>query len=179
MLSSLNMKGKMASVVPHGVLFRGSAECKIRKGFINDDLIEAVIGVPSNIFYGTGIPAAILVLNKAKAEKRKGKILFIYGSNDFVKDGNKNKLRDEDIEKIVSTFDAFEDVDKYATVVDVETIKENDCNLNISRYVDTTEEEEQVDIQKVLREIAELEKKEAETKEKLNGYLKELGFDVL
>ena len=179
MLSSLNMKGKMASVVPHGVLFRGSAEGKIRKGFINDDLIEAVIGVPSNIFYGTGIPAAILVLNKAKSEERKGKILFIDGSNDFVKDGNKNKLRDEDIEKIVSTFDAFEDVEKYATVVDVETIKENDCNLNISRYVDTTEEEEQVDIQKVLGEIAELEKKEAETKEKLNGYLKELGFDVL
>ena len=87
--------------------------------------------------------------------------------------------RIEDIEKIVSTFDAFVDVEKYATVVDVETIKENDCNLNISRYVDTTEEEEQVDIQKVLGEIAELEKKEAETKEKLNGYLKELGFDVL
>ena len=179
MLSSLNMKGKMASVVPHGVLFRGSAEGKIRKGFINDDLIEAVIGVPSNIFYGTGIPAAILVLNKAKSEERKGKILFIDGSNDFVKDGNKNKLRDEDIEKIVSTFDAFEDVEKYATVVDIETIKENDCNLNISRYVDTTEEEEQVDIQKVLGEIAELEKKEADTKDKLNGYLKELGFDVL
>ena len=179
MLSSLNMKGKMASVVPHGVLFRGSSEEKIRKGFINDDLIEAVIGVPSNIFYGTGIPAAILVLNKAKSEERKGKILFIDGSNDFVKDGNKNKLRDEDIEKIVSTFDAFEDVEKYATVVDVETIKENDCNLNISRYVDTTEEEEQVDIQKVLGEIAELEKREVETKEKLNGYLKELGFDVL
>ena len=112
-------------------------------------------------------------------EERKGKILFIDGSNDFVKDGNKNKLRDEDIEKIVSTFDAFEDVEKYATVVDVETIKENDCNLNISRYVDTTEEEEQVDIQRVLGEIAELEKKEAETKEKLSGYLKELGFNVL
>ena len=94
MLSSLNMKGKMASVVPHGVLFKGSAESKIRKGFINDDLIEAVIGVPQNIFYGTGIPAAILVLNKAKSEERKGKILFIDGSNDFIKDGNKNKLRE-------------------------------------------------------------------------------------
>ena len=89
------------------------------------------------------------------------------------------ELTNEDIEKIVSTFDAFEDVEKYATVVDVKTIKENDCNLNISRYVDTTEEEEQVDIQKVLGEIAELEKKEIETKEKLNGYLRELGFDVL
>ncbi|KLE17140.1 type I restriction-modification system subunit M [Clostridium sp. C8] len=179
MLSSLNMKGKMASVVPHGVLFRGSAEGKIRAGFINDDLIEAVIGIPQNIFYGTGIPAAILVLNKAKAEERKGKVLFIDGSNDFGKEKVKNVLRNEDIEKIVNTFSNFKDVEKYASIVDIETIKENDCNLNISRYVDTTEEEEQVDIQRVLGEIAELEKKEAETKNKLSEYLKELGFDVL
>ncbi|WP_283675963.1 type I restriction-modification system subunit M [Clostridium perfringens] len=179
MLASLNMKGKMASVVPHGVLFRGAAEGKIRKGFIEDDLIEAVIGLPQNLFYGTGIPAAILVLNKAKSEERKNKILFIDGSNDFVKEGNKNKLREEDIEKIITAFDKFEDVEKYANVIDLETIKENDYNLNISRYVDTTEEEEQVDIQKVINEIKELEKEEEKTKEKLNGYLKELGFDVL
>lgn len=179
MLSSLNMKGKMASVVPHGVLFRGSSEGKIRKGFIEDDLIEAVIGLPQNIFYGTGIPAAIIVLNKAKTEERQGKILFIDGSNDFVKDGNKNKLREEDIDKIVEVFDNYVDVEKYATVVDIKTIEENDFNLNISRYVDTTEEEELVDIQGVLEEIKELEVKEAETKEKLNGFLKELGFDIL
>lgn len=179
MLASLNMKGKMASVVPHGVLFRGSAEGKIRKGFIEDDLIEAVIGLPQNLFYGTGIPAAILVLNKAKSEERKNKILFIDGSNDFVKEGNKNKLRKEDIEKIITAFDNFEDVEKYANVIDLETIKENDYNLNISRYVDTTEEEELVDIQKVINEIKELEKEEEKTKEKLNGYLKELGFDIL
>lgn len=179
MLASLNMKGKMASVVPHGVLFRGSAEGKIRKGFIEDDLIEAVIGLPQNLFYGTGIPAAILVLNKAKSEERKNKILFIDGSNDFVKEGNKNKLRKEDIEKLINTFDNFEDVEKYANVVELETIKENECNLNISRYVDTTEEEEPVDIQKVINEIKELEEAEVKTKEKLNGYLKELGFDVL
>ncbi|MDU3551928.1 MAG: type I restriction-modification system subunit M [Clostridium perfringens] len=179
MLASLNMKGKMASVVPHGVLFRGSAEGKIRKGFIEDDLIEAVIGLPQNLFYGTGIPAAILVLNKAKLEERKNKILFIDGSNDFVKEGNKNKLREEDIEKIIIAFDNFEDVEKYANVIDLETIKENDYNLNISRYVDTTEEEEPVDIQKVINEIKELEKEEEKTKEKLNGYLKELGFDAL
>ncbi|MDM0663318.1 type I restriction-modification system subunit M [Clostridium perfringens] len=179
MLASLNMKGKMASVVPHGVLFRGSAEGKIRKGFIEDDLIEAVIGLPQNLFYGTGIPAAILVLNKAKSEERKNKILFIDGSNNFVKEGNKNKLREEDIEKIITAFDKFEDVEKYANVIDLETIKENDYNLNISRYVDTTEEEEQVDIEKVIDEIKELEKEEERTKEKLNGYLKELGFDIL
>ena len=179
MLASLNMKGKMASVVPHGVLFRGSAEGKIRKGFIEDDLIEAVIGLPQNLFYGTGIPAAILVFNKAKSEERKNKILFIDGSNDFVKEGNKNKLRKEDIEKIITAFDNFEDVEKYANVIDLETIKENDYNLNISRYVDITEEEEPVDIQKVIDEIKELEKEEEKTKDKLNGYLKELGFDIL
>lgn len=179
MLSSLNMKGKMASVVPHGVLFRGSAEGKIRKGFIKDDLIEAVIGLPQNIFYGTGIPAAIIVLNKAKAEERQGKILFIDGSNDFVKEGNKNKIRPEDIDKIVEAFDNFEDVEKYATIVDIKTIEENDFNLNISRYVDTTEEEEAIDIPAVLKEIKALEVKESETKEKLNGFLKELGFDIL
>ena len=112
-------------------------------------------------------------------EERKNKILFIDGSNDFVKEGNKNRLREEDIEKIIAAFDNFEDVEKYANVIDLDTIKENDYNLNISRYVDTTEEEEPVDIQKVINEIKELEKEEKKTKEKLNGYLKELGFDIL
>lgn len=179
MVASLNSKGKMASVVPHGVLFRGGAEKKIRAGFLKDDLIEAVIGLPQNIFYGTGIPAAILVMNKNKPEDRRGNVLFIDGSNDFVKDGNKNKLRDEDIEKIVKTFDEFKDVEKYASVVDLTTIKENDNNLNISRYVDTTEEEPEVDINAVIKEIKELEAKEKENKEKVNEYLKELGFEEI
>jgi type I restriction enzyme M protein len=177
MVASLNGKGKMASVVPHGVLFRGGAEQAIRTGFLKDDLIEAVIGLPQNIFYGTGIPAAILVINKNKEEKRKNKVLFIDGSNDFIKDGNKNKLRDEDIEKIVKAFDEYKDVEKYASVVDRETIKENDYNLNISRYVDTAEEEEEVDIDLVLQEIRELKMDMADSEEKLNQYLEELGFD--
>lgn len=177
MVSSLNVKGKMASVVPHGVLFRGGSEGKIREGFLKDDLIEAIIGLPQNIFYGTGIPAAVIVINKNKNEDRRNKVLFIDGSNDFVKDGNKNKVRDEDIEKIVKAFDEYKDVEKYATVVDVETIKENDYNLNISRYVDNTEEEEEVDIELVLQDIRELKLKMADSEEKLNGYLEELGFD--
>lgn len=177
MVASLNQKGKMASVVPHGVLFRGGAEQKIRTGFLKDDLIEAVIGLPQNIFYGTGIPAAIIVINKNKSEERRNKVLFIDSSNDFVKEGNKNKLRDEDIEKIVKAFDEYKDVEKYASVVDLKTIEENDCNLNISRYVDTTEEEEEVDIPLVLQDIRELKMKMADSEEKLNGYLEELGFD--
>ena len=176
MIASLNSKGRMATVLPHGVLFRGGAEGKIRTAILKDDLVEAVIGLPQNIFYGTGIPAAILVINKDKAEDRVGKVLFIDASNGFVKDGNKNKLRDEDIEKIVSTFDNFESVEKYAEVVESKVIEDNDFNLNISRYVDTTEEEEEVDIDKVIGEIREIKARLSENEVKLNSYLKELGF---
>ena len=152
---------------------------KIRTAILKDDLVEAVIGLPQNIFYGTGIPAAILVINKDKAEDRVGKVLFIDASNGFVKDGNKNKLRDEDIEKIVSTFDKFESVEKYAEVVESKVIEDNDFNLNISRYVDTTEEEEEVDIDKVIGEIREIKARLSENEVKLNSYLRELGFDEI
>lgn len=179
MIASLNSKGRMATVLPHGVLFRGGAEGKIRTAILKDDLVEAVIGLPQNIFYGTGIPAAILVINKDKAEDRVGKVLFIDASNGFVKDGNKNKLRDEDIEKIVSTFDKFESVEKYAEVVESKVIEDNDFNLNISRYVDTTEEEEEVDIDKVIGEIREIKARLSENEVKLNSYLRELGFDEI
>lgn len=177
MVASLNSKGKMGTVVPHGVLFRGGAEGNIRKGFLKDDLIEAVIGLPGNLFYGTGIPAALLVINKSKQQNRKGKVLFIDASQGYVKDGNKNKLRDEDIERIVKAFDEYGDVEKYASVVELKTIEDNDYNLNISRYVDTTEEEEEVDIELVLQEIRELKMEMADTEEKLNGYLEDLGFE--
>jgi type I restriction enzyme M protein len=177
MITVLNVKGKMATVIPHGVLFRGGSEQTIRTGFLKDDLVEAVIGLPQNIFYGTGIPAAIIVINKNKDEERRNKVLFIDSSNDFIKDGNKNKLRDEDIEKIIKIFDEYKEVEKYASVVDLKTIEENDYNLNISRYVDTTEEEDEVDINLVLQDIRELEISEKENKEKLNEYLIELGFD--
>ena len=179
MVASLNDKGRMGTGIPHGVLFRGGAEGKIRQGFIKDDLIEAVIGLPSNVFYGTGIPAALLIINKNKPPERKGKVLFIDASQGFVKDGNKNKLREEDVEKIIQAFDEFQDMEKFASVADIETIKENDYNLNISRYVDTTEEEEQVDIPAVIKEIQELKLKITETEQRLNGYLKELGFEEI
>lgn len=177
MIASLNSKGRMGTVVPHGVLFRGGAEGKIREGILKDDLIEAVVGLPQNIFYGTGIPAALLIINKDKGDKRKGKVLFIDASSGFVKDGNKNKLRDEDIDKIVETFDNFEAVEKYAEVVELKTLEVNDYNLNISRYVDTSEEEEEIDIDLVLQDIRELKFKIADNEEKLNRYLEELGYD--
>jgi type I restriction enzyme M protein len=179
MVASLNAKGKMVTVIPHGVLFRGGAEGQIRTGFIKDDLIEAVIGLPTNIFYGASIPAALLVINKAKPVERKGKILFIEASNGFIKNGNKNRLREDDINHIVTTFDDYVDVDKYAVVVDLATVKTNDCNLNISRYVDTAEAEDEIDISSVIAEIREIKEKSAATEAKLNNYLCELGFDEI
>ena len=179
MVASLNAKGKMVTVIPHGVLFRGGAEGAIRTGFIKDDLIEAVIGLPTNIFYGASIPAALLVINKAKPVERKGRILFIEASSGFIKDGNKNRLRDEDIARVVDTFDAFANVDKYATVVDLVTVKSNECNLNISRYVDTAETEEEIDIPSVIVEIREIKEKSAATEVRLNSYLRELGLEEL
>lgn len=179
MIASLNSKGRMGTVVPHGVLFRGSSEGKIRQGILKDDLIEAIIGLPQNIFYGTGIPAALIIINKDKKEERKGKVLFIDASQGFIKDGNKNKLRDEDIEKIITTFDNFESLEKYSEIIDLKTIEENDFNLNISRYVDTTEEEEIIDIDLVLQDIREIQMNIVDNQEKLNGYLEELGFEII
>ncbi|MDQ2085424.1 type I restriction-modification system subunit M [Herbivorax sp. ANBcel31] len=179
MVASLNSKGKMGTVVPHGVLFRGGGEGKIRKGLLKDDLIEAVIGLPANLFYGTGIPAALLIINKNKPLERKGKVLFIDASAGFVKNGNKNKLRDENIDNIVKAFDEYKDVDKYASVVDLDAIKDNDYNLNISRYVDTTEEEEEIDIELVLQDIRDIKMDITDTEEKLNEYLQDLDYEII
>ena len=177
MVASLNSKGKLGTVVPHGVLFRGGAEGKIREGLVRDDLIEAVIGLPANVFYGTGIPAALLIINKNKPQDRKGSILFIEANQGFAKDGNKNKLRNGDIYRITNAFHQYINVEKYTAIVPSSKIKENGYNLNISRYVDTTEEEEEIDIELVLQDIREIKMKIADTEEKLNGYLEELGFE--
>lgn len=176
MVSSLNARGKMATVVPHGVLFRGGAEAKIRSGFLKDDLVEAIIGLPKNIFYGTSIPAAIIVINKNKQENRKGKVLFIDASNEYSREKTKNILREQDILNIINTFEIFVEKDKYSYIADVQEILMNDCNLNISRYVDTTKEEEEIDVLEVLQEIRVLQQKEKETQQKLNIYLNKLGF---
>ncbi|MEB1808959.1 MAG: type I restriction-modification system subunit M [Bacillaceae bacterium] len=176
MVSSLNQKGKLGTVVPHGVLFRSGTELNIRRGFLKDDLIESIIGLPQNTFYGTGIPAALLIINKNKPVDRKGKVLFIDASEGFIKDGSKNKLRKEDIESIVNAFNDFKDVGKFAAVVDLKMIEENEWNLNISRYVDTTEDEVKIDIGKVLQELAIIKEKSSASEEKLNNYLVELGF---
>jgi type I restriction enzyme M protein len=110
LIASLNAEGKMGVVVPHGVLFRGSSEKEIRKGILEDDLLEAVIGLPSALFYGTGIPAALLIINKNKPAERKGKVLFINSELEYAEGKNQNKLRDEDIQHVIDVYDAYEDV---------------------------------------------------------------------
>src|SRR5699024_12302934 len=117
---TLNHEGKAGVVMPHGVLFRGGAEGKIREGLLKEDIIEAVIGLPSSLFYGTGIPASILILNRNKEEQQRGKVLILDGSKDYQEGKNQNILRDKDIEKIISAYDSWEDIEKYCRVVDLE-----------------------------------------------------------
>lgn len=174
-------RGKVGVVVPHGVLFRGASEGKIRKKTIDENLLEAVIGLPANLFFGTGIPAAIVVFNKGK---KTDNVLFIDASREYENGKNQNKLRPQDIEHIVSTYERFKAgelqpgvaEEKYAYVATPEEIAENDYNLNIPRYVDTYEEEAEIDINEVQTEIETLEKELAEVQSKMKQYLKELGF---
>ena len=151
MIASLNNEGKMGVVVPHGVLFRGSSEKAIRKGILEDDLLETVIGLPSALFYGTGIPAALMIINKRKPAERKGKVLFINSELEYQEGKNQNKLRDEDIEHILNVYDAYEDERRYSKVVEMDEIRENDYNLNIRRYADTSPPPEQFDVKAILR----------------------------
>jgi len=138
MLASANPNGMVAVLVPHGVFFRGGPEGRIRQGIIEADLVEAVIGLPPGLFFGTGISAAVLVLNKSKPHDRKGKVLFIDASRDFAKKNRHNCLRSDDVAKIVTTFEAFADVERYARVVGLDEIQSNAFNLNIPRYADSS-----------------------------------------
>lgn len=165
--------GRIGVVVPHGVLFRGASEGKIRQKLIEENLLDAVIGLPGNLFYGTGIPTAILVF---KRNRKSTDILFIDASREFQNSKNQNRLTSENIDKIVSTFKDKGTIDKYSYLATLEEIQENDYNLNIPRYVDTFEEEEPVDIPAVQKEIEQLEEELTEIRTKMNGYLKELGF---
>ena len=150
MIASLNAEGKMGVVVPHGVLFRGSSEKRIRKGILEDDLLEAVIGLPSALFYGTGIPAALLIINKNKPSERKSKVLFINGELEYQEEKNQNKLREQDIRHVLSVYDTFVDEKRYSKVVDMDEIRKNDYNLNIRRYADTSPPPEPFDVRAIL-----------------------------
>jgi len=180
---ALEGEGRVGVIVPHGVLFRSGAEGVIRKAFIEENILEAVIGLSAQLFYGTGIPAAILVFNKGRksweeAESIRDKhVLFIDASREFEDGKRQNRLRDEDIEKIVSTFREFKEIEKYSHLALLSEIQKAEFNLNISRYVDTFEEEEDIDIAAVQKEIQEIEAELAKTQEELNKYLNELKIE--
>ncbi|MDF2930846.1 MAG: type restriction-modification system subunit [Chryseobacterium sp.] len=179
-------KGKVGVIVPHGVLFRGSSEGKIREQLINENLLEAVIGLPANLFYGTGIPAAILIFNKAKGKNKD--VLFIDASNDYDNGKNQNKLNEKHIQKIVNEYQKFKDLktlkteegeiltDKFSYRATLKDIQDNEYNLNIPRYIDTFEEETEVDIKEIHNEIVALKSQLAETEKKMEDYLKELNL---
>lgn len=176
MLHSLDAEsGRMGVVLPHGVLFRGASEGKIRKQLVEMNLLDAVIGLPENLFYGTGIPACILIFKK---NRKRSEVLFVDSSGDgnYEKGKNQNILRTQDIEKIVATYESYQSSDKYSYVATAEEIRENDYNLNIPRYVDTFEEEALIDIDVVNTNIANIEAELKEVQAKMSEYLKELGI---
>ncbi|MCC5934810.1 MAG: type I restriction-modification system subunit M [Balneolales bacterium] len=172
MVESLNEHGRMVVVVPHGVLFRGSQEGKIREQLIRENILDAVIGLPEKLFYGTGIPAALMVIKKQRSRRE---VLFIDASREYQSNKKQNELREEDLAKIVETYSDYKTIEKYSYVATPDDIIENEFNLNIPRYVDTFEEEEPVDIKAVQEEITRLEGELGNIRSQMNAYLKELG----
>ena len=176
--SALETKGRVAVVVPHGVLFRGGAEGRIRQAVIEENLLDAVIGLPANLFPTTGIPVAILVFDHARQKggtlaKRKD-VVFIDASEEYISEKNQNTMADEHLTKILTTYQNRANVDKYSHIASFKEIKDNDFNLNIPRYVDTFKEEEEIDIDKVQSEIDALEKELAQVRATMALKLKEI-----
>ena len=178
MFSCLNENGRAAIICSQGVLFRGNEEATIRENMIKQDIIEGVIALPSKLFYGTGIPGCVLILNRNKPAKRKNKIVLVYAARDFQEGKVRNKLREPDIEKIVSAFRKYEDVTGYCHIADFDELKENEFNLNVPRYVDISETEEEVDIQATIDGLKQLETEKQEIEIQVNSNLKELGFKL-
>lgn len=180
--TALPREGRVVVIVPHGVLFRGSSEGRIRQTLIEENLLDAVIGLPPNLFPSTSIPVAVLVFDRGRegggAHAHRRDVLFIDASREFQAGKNQNILLDSHIDKIVATYLARQEVDKYAYVAPLEEVEENDYNLNIPRYVDTFEEEEEIDIAAVQKEIESLEGQLAQVRGKMVGYLKQLGVEV-
>ncbi|WP_042149523.1 MULTISPECIES: type I restriction-modification system subunit M [unclassified Pseudoalteromonas] len=166
--------GRMGVVVPHGVLFRASSEGKIRQQLIEENLLDAVIGLPEKLFFGTGIPAVVLIFKKRKTDEN---ILFIDASSEFKPGKNQNKLTTDNIKKIIETYSLRKNVEKYAYLASIAEIEENDFNLNIPRYVDTFEEEEEIDLIAVRTERLHLQSELRMLEVEMEGYLKELGYD--
>ncbi len=178
MLAVTNPEGMVGVVMPHGILFRGGAEGTIRKGIVEADLFEAVIGLAPNLFYGASIPVAVCILNKRKAPERRGKVLFIDAAQDgYFRAGKAQNFLDEDHWKsIVEAFHDFAEIERFSHVADLEEIAANDYNLNISRYVDTTEPVEVLSVEEALVQLREAERKRDEAAARMDELLTELGY---
>lgn len=180
--AAIEKEGRVAVVVPHGVLFRGGAEGRIRQKLIEDNILDAVIGLPANLFPTTSIPVAILIFDRSREKggtnEKKRDVLFIDSSRDYQSAKTRNLLLEEHIENIVAAYKARKDMDKYSHLATFDEIKENDFNLNIPRYVDTFEEEAEIDVAAVQKEIEGIEAELVKVRGKMAGYLKELGINV-
>ena len=177
MIRSMKETGRAGIILPHGVWTRGGSEKRIREQLVKNDLIETLIGLPKNLFYGTSIEATICIFNKRKAKDRKNKVLIVNAEKEFEAGKNQNRLRAEDINHMVSVFDSFKNEERYARVVPTEEIAENEYSLGISRYVDTAEQEEKTDVPTVLKEIGLLEKQRIPLTKKRQDFMKELGYE--
>lgn len=176
MYSSLNDTGQVAVICSQGVLFRGNEEARIRENMIKEDIIEGIITLPPKLFYGTGILGCILVLNRNKSKERKNKIVFIHAAKGYEEGKVRNLLREQDIEKIVKAFKAYKDIESYCHVASLEELKENEFNLNVPRYVDITTIDEEIDIQKTIDELRNIEQERLELASQVKHDLKDLGF---
>ena len=176
MVASLKEDGMLGVVLPHGILFRGGAEGRIREGMLKDDIIEAVIGLAPNLFYGATIPACILIVRKNKPADRKGKVLFVNGIEQMVEGKAQNHLSNENVATLAAAFHGFADIDRLARVVPMPEIAANDHNLNISRYVHVGEDEEELDVAEEVEKLLELQEQRNTAEAKMMGFLKELGY---
>jgi type I restriction enzyme M protein len=174
--TAMDGSSRVGVVVPQGVLFRSGREGKIREAVIRENMLDAVIGLPANLFFGTGIPAALMIFDKSRPAEKKRDVLFIDASREFEQSANQNRLRPQDIDKIVTAFRKRRAIDKYAYLARFTEIEKNEFNLNIPRYVDAFEPEPEIDIKAVQEEIDALEKELTKTQDKMKAYLKELGF---
>ncbi|MDQ2102689.1 type I restriction-modification system subunit M [Azospirillum isscasi] len=176
MVASLRQDGMLGVVLPHGILFRGGSEGRIREGLLKDDLIEAVISLAPNLFYGAGIPACILIVRKSKPKNRKGKVLFVNGAEQFIEGKAQNHLSDANVATLAQAYHDYADVDRLARVVPMAEIASNDHNLNISRYVHLTEEEEDLDVAEEVQKLLELREQRDAAETRMMGFLRELGY---
>jgi len=172
------MNDQAAIICSQGILFRGNQEEMIRENMIKEDIIEGIIAFPPKLFYGTGIPGCVLILNRNKPKDRKNRIILIHAAKDYEEGKVRNKLRGSDIQNIVSAFKNYKDIDRYCHIAEFEELKENDFNLNVPRYVDISEAEEEIDIQTTINELNKLEKEKEEIELQVTANLKELGFRI-